>query len=231
MGNVINLSNGGTIQVRTGVLQGVGPSGPRGLQGPQGPDGPPGPTGETGPIGQILQQMSRATVTVNQAIAAATDVPISFASVGYDDLSVFATSTNITLSAGVDYLFSVWLAFALPSNAATGYRKVSLVSGTTGLIAVAAPAVVVDDITYVSLTYPYRCSTDNEVVTVVARHNDDVSLNVTAGAVAVNRIGSGPKGDTGPQGPAGPTGATGATGPQGPAGSANSGFLTYADLL
>lgn len=231
MGNVINLANGGTIQVRTGVLQGVGPSGPRGLQGPQGIDGPPGPTGETGPIGQILQQMSRAVVTVNQALAPSTDVPISFASVNYDDLSIFTTTTNMTLQVGADYLFSVWLRFALPSNAATGRRQIILRSASTGDIAYAGVPPCTDIETHVNLVYPYRCTTANEVITVVARHNDDVSLNITAGAVAINRIGSGPKGDTGATGPAGPTGATGPAGPTGPTGSASSGFATYADLL
>ena len=62
MANVVRLVNGGTIQVKTGVLQGVGPQGPRGYVGPQGPQGEQGPVGEQGQIGQILQQATRTTV-------------------------------------------------------------------------------------------------------------------------------------------------------------------------
>lgn len=231
MGNVVRLTNGSTLQVRTGVLAGVGPSGPRGVVGPQGPDGNVGPQGETGPIGQILQAMARANVTTSFSVNPEEDTFVPFGSVNYDDMSIFASSSNMVLEEQSDYLFSVWVAFELPGGVAEGYRMVKLQSSTNGLIALSAPPVVVDDVTYVNLTYPYRSTVQGEIIRVIVRHNDDDSLNVSTGAVAVNRIGSGPQGVAGPIGPRGLTGAQGQTGPQGPAGNAGSGFTTYADLL
>ncbi len=231
MGNIIKLNNGGTLQVRTGVLAGVGPQGPRGQMGPQGPDGPMGPQGEQGAMGQILQVMAKASVNSTVALTPDTDVNVSFPTVAYDDLSVFATSTNMVLANITDYLFSVWVTFGLPANTPDGFRKLSLVSTTSGVIGVTQVPPVVDDVTTLALTMPYRSVASNEIVRVVARSGDDVTLNVTAGSVHVNRIGSGPRGATGPQGPQGNTGPAGPTGPQGPNGNSNSGFATYADLL
>src|SRR5215831_14946849 len=101
--NVIRLVNGGSIQVRTGVLQGIGPQGPRGVAGPQGIDGLQGPQGEVGPMGQILQLSGLTKVSINNTLAAATDTTISFGTVSYDDLSCFTSISNITLVAAGDY--------------------------------------------------------------------------------------------------------------------------------
>ena len=78
MANVIRLVNGGSIQVRTGVIQGVGPQGPRGVQGNQGIDGDQGPQGEPGPIGQILQLQGRTRVATSNVIALNTDTVVAF---------------------------------------------------------------------------------------------------------------------------------------------------------
>lgn len=231
MGNIIRLSNGGSVQVRTGVLAGIGPQGPRGLIGPQGPDGPPGPKGDQGEIGQIKQVMSRAQVSAAQSITRLTDTNIAFGSVNYDDMSIFASSSNLTLLQDSDYLFSVWLCFERPANTPDGYRTVKLVSSVNGMIAVSQVPPALDDVTYVNLTFAYRSQVAGEIIRVVARHSDDLTLNVSNGAVAINRIGSGPQGPAGPQGPQGQQGAQGPAGPQGPAGNASTGFATYADLL
>lgn len=231
-GNVIRLVNGGTIQVRTGVMQGVGPQGPRGLVGMQGADGPAGPAGDTGPIGQILEVMSRSNVGSVTALAPDTDVPVNFGSVAYDDLSCFLTATNIKLIEPGDYLFSIWLEFAQPANTPDGHRSIKLFS-VTGSTVIARTAVnaVTDENSYVNLAYPYRCTVANEIIQVQARSGDDLTLNVTAGAVTVHRTGSGPVGNTGPAGPQGIAGPAGPTGATGATGSAGSGFATYADLL
>src|SRR4051794_25771678 len=98
MSNVIKLVNGGTIQVRTGVMAGVGPAGQRGLVGPAGPDGPQGPVGPEGPIGQILQIASRATISSAQTVLQDVDSLVSFATVAYDEMSCFLSTTNFAFT-------------------------------------------------------------------------------------------------------------------------------------
>lgn len=230
-GNVIRLVNGGTVQVRTGVMQGVGPSGPRGLVGPQGVDGPAGPPGEVGPIGQILQVMSRSNVGSNTAVAPDTDVAVTFGSVVYDDMSIFTTATNMTVAQAGDYMFSAWITFAMPANSPDGHRTLKLYSVTKAtVIAQVSVLAIADEATYVNLAYPYRAIA-GEVIQLRARSGDDLTLNVTGGAITVNRTGSGPIGPQGPAGPQGANGPAGPTGATGPTGSAGSGFATYADLL
>jgi hypothetical protein len=224
MTNVVRLVNGGSIQVRTGVIQGIGPQGPRGVAGPQGPDGPAGPQGEQGDLGQILQMQGKATVGGTNTLSAATDTTIAFGSVTYDDLSCFTSSSNITLTAAGDYLLSTWLAFA---DAAAGLREVWFLTGGT-TIARTSRASVAGSAFYVNLSFPFRAS-GGQVITVVARSAQ--ATTITLGAVSVTRIGSGPPGPTGPTGPQGAQGNTGPAGPTGATGSAGSGFATYADIL
>ena len=81
MVNVIRLNNGGSIQVRTGVLQGVGPVGPPGVAGPQGPEGVPGPQGETGPVGAIMQYLTKARINAPLNLPPNTDALVSFGQV------------------------------------------------------------------------------------------------------------------------------------------------------
>lgn len=227
MSNAIRLVNGGAIQVRTGVLQGIGPQGPRGPSGPQGADGPQGLQGETGAIGQILQQMSKTSVGSNNPLAATTDTVIAFgASGGYDDLSCIKSASNIGFDNAGDYMLSCWLRF---DTAAAGTRQVwfqtvsgaLLVARTTRQASASAPC-------YVDLSFPYRAAA-GDVINVLAR--SDAALGISLGVLCVNRIGSGPKGDIGPQGIQGAVGATGAQGPKGDSGTANSGFAKYSDLL
>lgn len=230
MGNVLKLTNGSTLQVRTGVLAGVGPSGPRGVVGAQGPDGPPGPVGETGPIGQILQMMARATVSASFTVNPGEDTFVPFGSINYDDMSIFSSSTNMVLAEQSDYLFSAWVCYELPAGEPAGYRMLKLVSSINGLIAVKSVVPISGAQTFLDLSFPYRSTQAGEIMRIVVFHND-FAHNVSAGAVAVNRIGSGPQGIAGPVGPRGLTGAQGQVGPQGPAGNAGSGFATYDDLL
>ena len=231
MANVVRLVSGGTIHVRTGVLAGIGPQGPTGIQGDTGPDGPAGPTGETGPMGQILNVMSRADVSSTTALTTNTDTLVAFATVAYDDLSCFASSTNIVLADIADYLISVYVRFDLGADAGDSTRDIWILSGTQGTIARTSRLAVADEATYADLSFPIRTSVSDELIQIKARHSDNLSIGITAGAVSVNRIGSGPIGATGPAGPQGEIGVTGATGPQGDDGDAGSGFATYADLL
>jgi len=225
MSNVIRLVNGGSIQVRTGVMQGIGPQGPRGVAGPQGSDGPQGIQGDAGPMGQILQRQGHATIASNNPLGANTDTLISWGSVDYDtDLGCFGPgNSNITLVAAGDYMLSAWLRF---DAAAAAKREIWFMVGAT---LIARKSVIADTgIFYVDLSHPYR-ATAGDIVNVYARTT--TATGVSLGSMAVTRMGSGPPGIQGPTGPQGATGATGAAGPTGPAGSASSGFATYALLL
>ena len=231
MTNVVRLLNGGTIQVRTGVLQGIGPQGPRGLTGPPGQQGEQGPTGEVGPIGQILQVQMRAIVASTLTVTADTDTVVSFGTVVYDDLTAHQSSTNMRLVDIGDYLLSCYLKFDLPADAGDGARDIWFQSTTNGTIARASHQAISDAATYVSLAFPHRTTVSNEIINVYVRSGDNLSAGVSEGALTITRVGSGPVGVQGPTGPQGSVGATGAQGPQGPDGNASSGFATYADLL
>jgi len=231
MSNVIRLLNGGTIQVRTGVLAGVGPEGPRGLVGPAGPQGEQGFQGDQGPIGQILQRQSRAVVSGTTTVSPDTDTLVAFGTVSYDDMGACTSSTNFTLTDVGDYQLNCYLKFEMPANAPDGHRTIFFSSTTNGEIARTSRNAILDEATYVDLSFPHRSTVSGEVIRVYARSGDDLSCNVTAGSIVITRTGSGPQGPQGPAGPAGPTGATGPAGPTGATGSASSGFATYADLL
>lgn len=225
MSNVIRLVNGGSIQVRTGVLQGIGPQGPRGLSGPAGPQGEQGPIGEVGPIGQILKRGALSTIANNNSLAANTDTVISFGTVPYDDFAPTGFSLSaMTLTDAGDYMLSTWLRF---DDAAAGLREVWFVTGST-IIARSTRQSVAGSPFFIDLAFQYR-AVGGESVSVVARTS--AATGVSQGSWAVSRVGSGPPGVAGPQGVQGPVGATGAAGPAGPAGTANSGFTKYGDLL
>jgi hypothetical protein len=224
MANVVRLVNGGSIQVRTGVLQGIGPIGPRGVAGPQGIDGPQGPQGDQGPIGQILQLQGKSNVATNNPLAANTDSLIAFGSVSYDDLSCFTSTSNITLVTPGDYLLSAWLRF---DDAAATARELWFQVGST-TIARTSRMAGSGAAFYVDLASQYRAAA-GEVVNVMARTG--TATGVSMGQVMVTRIGSGPVGPVGPPGPQGLVGPQGIQGPKGDDGDANSGFGTYADLM
>jgi hypothetical protein len=226
MSNTVRLVNGGTIQVRTGVLQGIGPVGPRGVAGPQGADGPAGPIGEQGVQGQILEMQSLTRVASANPITANTDTVIAFGNMIYDTVGCIGpSSSQITLSTPGDYMLSLWLEFAAAT--ATKREVWFAVGGTT----IARKSAIADTgAFFLDLSFPYRVLTGPDVVSVMARSAVATSVAI-GGSVAVNRIGSGPPGAAGPVGPQGPIGATGAVGPAGPSGTANSGFTKYADLL
>lgn len=230
MSNVVRLVSGGTIQVRTGILQGVGPQGPTGPAGSTGPEGPQGPQGETGPPGAITQFSSKFTVATTQSINIDTDTLVSMANVVYDDHSAHTSSTNFTLPSIGDYMFNAWVRFDLPASAGDGLRALWLQSTTNGLVGRTQHLAVVDDATYVNLAVLHRTTVSNEVFNLYCRNGDNDTCGLSAGALTITRVGSGAQGPVGPAGPQGPVGPTGAQGPQGPTGSGSGPFATYGDV-
>jgi len=229
MANVVRLNNGGVIQVRTGVLQGIGPVGPRGLTGPEGPPGPEGVQGDTGPMGAITQYLSTASVSATVAVGPDTDTLVAFGSVRYDDLSAFQSSTLIAPQSTGDYVVSAWARFDKPTNTGDSRRSLWLQSNLNSTLIRVQELAVADDATYVNFTWPVRLDS-GETLQVYASHSDDLSVGISAGAVSLVRVGAGPQGAPGPQGPKGDVGPAGPQGPQGPAGSAGGTYATYGNL-
>lgn len=229
MANVIRLNNGGVIQVRTGVLQGIGPIGPTGLRGPQGQQGEQGAQGETGPMGAIAQYMSKTKVGGPQTVGPDQDTLVTFGAVQYDDMSAFTNSTTVTIPEAGDYVLNAYLQFELPTNAGDGLRAAWFVSSVEGVLARTQLTGVVDDKSHITINWPHRAAA-GETIKVYARNGDDLAIALSGGSLVVNRIGAGARGVAGPQGPAGAVGATGAQGIQGPAGNSGAGYATYAAL-
>jgi hypothetical protein len=226
MANVVRLVNGGTIQVKTGVLQGVGPQGPRGYVGPQGPQGEQGPVGEQGQIGQILQQATRTTVGSSNPIGANTDTMVTFGVTGgYDELNAIKSQTNVGFDAAGDYMLSVWLQL---NDAASGYRDIWFQTGST-IIARSSRSATAGSACYVDLTHTYRAAV-NDIVSVFVRSSAATAVAI-GGSWTITRVGSGPPGIQGIQGIQGLQGVKGDQGVAGPSGTANSGFTKYSDLL
>lgn len=229
MPNVIRLNNGGVIQVRTGILQGVGPVGPKGSIGDTGPQGEQGPQGETGPMGAISQYLSSTQVGGVTAVAADTDTLVSFGSVLVDDLDAFASATNISPSDPGDYQINCWVRYDVPANPGDGSRALWLQSSIDNTLIRVQTLAVVDEPTYLNFSWAHRTQS-GETLTVLARSGDDLSVGISAGGLSLVRIGSGPAGAVGPQGPQGPVGPAGPQGPQGDPGSAGGTYTSYGDL-
>ena len=224
MTNVVRLVNGGAIQVRTGVIQGIGPQGPQGVSGPQGIDGEQGPVGAQGPMGQINQLQGKTNISANNPLSANTDTLLAWGSVSYDDLSCFTSTSNITLTAAGDYMLSAWVRF---DDAASTIRELWFATGGT-IIARSSRTALAGSAFYANLAFPFRAA-GGEVITALARTG--TATGISLGSMCVTRMGSGPPGPTGPAGPAGAQGVAGPTGAAGPAGSASTGFATYALIL
>lgn len=229
---VIKVASGETIQVRTGVLQGIGAQGPVGPTGPAGPTGDQGPQGETGPMGQISSFSSELTIGGATALGSGTPGPISFDTTVRDDLAVITSATTFTAPDNMDLFFSVWVQFGLPADAADGYRQLELRTGgsfATALWKVNCPATIGVP-TQLVMTTTVKAAA-SQAFQIWGVHNDSLSVATSAGRLAIYRVGSGPAGEAGPEGPVGPVGPVGPAGPAGPDGSATTGFATYADLL
>lgn len=230
MSNAVKLINGGTIQVRTGVLAGIGPMGPRGPIGLKGDQGPTGPVGEQGIQGQILQIAARAVLTTAQTCAPGVDLPIAFTNVAYDDMGVFISSTNMQFLDAGDYQIAGYLVFAAGSGGGRRnlkLRSIAAGTGTQSIVWEASGSGTASQEVAVELHCNYRIQTAGEQMQLLAQSRDTVNVDVVRGYLTVTRIGSGPVGPEGPQGPAGPQGVQGVQGAKGDPGNASSGFSTY----
>lgn len=232
MGSVIRIGSGGTVQVRAGVLQGVGPVGPKGAKGDRGDRGPMGVDGPTGPAGSLSELLSVARLTTPQSVTAGTTVNLAWNTVERDDFGVFTSTTIITPNEiGGVYVLSAFVQVDKPANPSDGHRLLTIVEdGAQDVILDAdSKPPVPDGPTFLSVSAAFEARSGC-VYRLTLKSTDDLAVAVAAGRVSVNRIGAGPAGPEGPAGPAGPVGPQGIQGPEGPAGDANSGFDTFEDL-
>lgn len=228
--SVTRIPNGGTVIVRTGVLQGVGPVGPTGPRGAQGPVGPQGEDGPIGPQGSVAEYLSEAVLSSSTAIGPNSSVQVPFAAT-VDELNLFASATNIIPNVGV-YQVNLYVEFEKPASDADGSRGLQFVKRTSGvdtvLAAVSVPAVATAE-TFASLSCVFRFE-EGFTYHVKASSTDDTSVAVSESRITINRIGPGVAGPVGPIGPTGPDGPAGPTGPKGDPGNATAGFNTFEDL-
>jgi len=212
-----------------GVLQGIGPVGQRGLKGEQGRQGDQGVQGETGPTGGIENYACQFTLTSATSCAANVSTLIGFATTVYDECNAHQSSTAFSPLMPGDYQISCWVNFAKPSGTAINARTLSFVINSTTIAKHSCNAVGATGTT-VNMVFPWRFQS-GDVLHVYGLSADTATISVDSGALGLNRMGAGRRGDQGIQGLDGPVGAAGPQGPVGPTGSASGGFVSYADLL
>lgn len=224
------------VQIRTGVLQGIGPQGPVGATGPQGEKGDTGPQGIPGPTGGVAEFSTRATAS-GQAVAATTitsNYPtaysnLAFASVTRDELSAVQSTTNFVLPPGADYYVSAVIRFYKQTSInATGFRAVQFYYANQVVVEAIIPANSLVD-TIIPLQFGVRSVSGTDVLNIKVAHNEPATINV-AGALWLSRTGPGAQGEQGAQGIQGPQGPTGPQGPIGPAGAIVNNSTTIADI-
>lgn len=229
--SVTKIANGGTVIVRTGVLQGVGPIGPQGPRGFEGPAGSPGPEGPSGPAGAVVENLSVGTLAAPVTIVSGGSVNLGFTGT-LDENDVFQTLTNFTPATDGTFYVNAYAVFSAPANDGDGSRTLSFyqnLGGTETRLGYVKVAAAPDGVTVLPLACVFR-RVDGATYHVRAGSSDDVAVSVSEARITINRIGAGAQGVAGPAGPEGPVGPMGPVGPEGPPGDANSGFDSFEDL-
>lgn len=223
--NVTRLESGGMIQIRTGVIQGIGPEGPPGPTGERGETGPQGSQGVPGPTGGVEQVSSQFTAA-SQNFATSTitsNYPttwsnLAFGTVVRDELNAQTSTVNFRLPSGRDYTVIFKARFYKQASVnATGYRALQVVYNGVVLTEEIISAVSLTD-TVVTLNMGIRSTSVTDVLNFKVSHNEPVTIGV-AGALWINATGAGVQGEQGIQGIQGPQGDVGPQGPVGPPGT------------
>lgn len=227
--NVVRLSSGSTIVVRTGVLSGIGPSGPVGPAGPEGPQGGAGPQGVPGPTGSVDNAITQLTGSdTNFSVPVGTNVMAVFPTVINDEHHLQQSSSVLRLPDG-NWFFVATVTFNRPAAGATGSREVHVLYDSVQKYKVVEAAVSSAETVVQVMGFIDARSAPDKDMQVRVRHTDTTSVTAWA-SVDVTRIGPGPEGPLGPPGPAGGPGPDGPAGPPGPAGSILEPTTTYSDL-
>lgn len=228
--SIVRVGNGGTIQVRTGVIAGIGPTGPTGPTGSQGIQGIQGVKGDRGDIGFVSEQATIVLRNANQSIAVNSPTLVQFDAVDIDELSALSSATNLVPGANSFYI-SAWVRFDRGGGNATGSRYVEILQGGQVIAANGANArggttSIVD----INVTTGAKLTIPTEIISVRVWHNDTVAIPITNARLWLTRTGPGPQGPRGERGEQGPIGATGAQGIQGPQGVGLPRTTTFKDI-
>lgn len=230
--NVVRMSGGSTITVRTGTLAGIGPVGPMGPSGAVGPRGEQGAQGVPGPPGSVLDQITHLRKN-DEAILKGANTP-TFGIVR-DELAVYHSGSLIQLQAGIFYI-----SISINIKSLTSVSSVFKVSYVhDGSIAFQNTFNAANDNIALYLPASFtatgmvdtRDNPDKQGYFTVYHHSETESPTCLADVdYKIVRIGAGPIGPAGPAGPVGPVGPAGPRGPIGPAGSLIGSNTTYADI-
>jgi hypothetical protein len=226
---VARLTSGDVIQIRTGVLQGIGPQGPVGPVGPEGQTGPQGTQGTPGPMGQIDDLVTKAsTVGASQPVASNTPTMVNFTTVIRDDAGLVSSLTTLTLPIGNWYI-KANINFNKPSAAAgSGRRRVSVQWDGVEQDGQSQNALADFD-TEVNFSTVVVATSEARPCVLYVSHSDTVAISVVS-KVTVTKLGPGAQGPAGAAGPNGPVGQTGPTGPQGVPGTLVSNSTTFEQI-
>jgi hypothetical protein len=224
---VVRLSSGDTIEVRTGVIQGIGPQGPVGPTGPVGAQGEAGPQGVPGPMGAIEEFSSEFTIGA-QSVATATATLVQF-TVLRDDISAQQSTTNFTLPIG-QYLINIWAQMSKQSGINAGNSRTVRVLYDSAVISADSKQAAPTQPSDLNAIACVNVTNASLILQIQVEHDEGATLSLIQGRLWISRVGPGPKGDQGPAGPQGSVGAVGAQGPIGPAGSVANNTTTYATL-
>lgn len=225
---VLRISSGEVIQIRTGVIQGIGPQGPIGPSGGQGEAGPQGPQGVPGPQGEVSEFSLEAKAVSATAVASDTSTIAVFGSVTRDDVLAATSGTTFQLATG-GWQGSVFVSFGKQSGVnATGSRRVSAVykGNVVGSVCLGAAPTYPSDLT---LAFSVLSTVSTDQLQFTLQQDEGATLTYT-GRLWISRIGSGPKGPAGPAGGPGVVGPPGPQGPTGPAGTIGTNNTTFAAI-
>lgn len=226
---VARLTSGDVIQVRTGVLQGIGPQGPVGPVGPAGPEGEQGSQGVPGPMGAIDDLVTQANTTgASQPVASNTPTAVNFTTVIRDDAGLVSSLTTLTLPAGNWYV-QISANFAKPgSQAASGRRRIAINWDGVEQDAQSHNAIPDAD-TEMAFRSLIVATSEGRPCQIFLSHSDVVAIAVVS-KVVVTKMGPGAQGPAGPIGPGGPVGQQGPVGPQGLPGTLVSNSTTFEQI-
>lgn len=225
---VVRVVSGETLQIRTGVMQGIGPQGPTGPTGPAGPEGQRGPEGPQGETGYVDDKCTLVQGG-QQGVAGGEATLVAFSQVVVDDLSTQLSATNYRPRSGNFYL-SAYVRFQHTDGSPTGYRTVEILQG--GQVVWADTRAVLPDTAFLDITVAggIKITNDEEIVQVRAYSSDPDPIVIERSRMWISPHGPGVQGPPGPRGPLGPVGPAGIAGPIGPPGNPDGYGSTFADL-
>jgi hypothetical protein len=195
--DIVRLASGDTVQVRAGLVAGVGPAGPIGPVGPQGEmgsQGVPGQPGQTNLFASFISGPVSATLPV--PVSTWTNVPLP-SNTRNDLLATPLSQAAFSFTSAGLYLVIARAHFDSDgSTPATGYRELQLVtsSGTVLEHSQAAAVTKAGDSTDVTLVKFINDPGTGTLYNFQVQQDDTTSVNLSDIEVQIVLCGSGPEG-------------------------------------